>query len=211
MERRTGFGDGKKPLGFELREIHNLIKMLIHKTHPPCARPGTPLTQLQGGILGYLYRHNAEEPVYQKNIEEVFRISRATATNTLQVMEKNGLIIRKSQDQDARLKRIFMTEEACREHMQMEKRMEALDTHMLAGMSSTEIEQFLTLLDRVRDNLERMNAEYDERQKHGDSSIDDEQQRDDDHPKCGEQQECDSQQEYDDRHKQNSQHTKREA
>lgn len=174
MERRTGFGDGKKPLGFELREIHNLIKMLIHKMHPPCARPGTPLTQLQGGILGYLYHHSAEEPVYQKNIEEVFRISRATATNTLQVMEKNGLIIRKSQDQDARLKRIFMTEEACREHMQMEKRMEALDTHMLAGMSSAETEQFLTLLDRVRDNLERMNAEYDDRQKHGDPSICDE-------------------------------------
>lgn len=53
----------------------------------------------------------------------------------------------------------------------MGKRMEARDTHMLAGMSSAEIEQFLTLLDRVRDNLERMNAEYDDRQKHGDSPI----------------------------------------
>lgn len=157
MVKETGFDTGKKPLGFELREIHNLIKMQIHKMRPPCARPGTPLTQLQGGILGYLYHHDPEEPVYQKNIEEVFRISRATATNTLQVMEKNGLIVRKAQDQDGRLKRIFMTEEAYREHMQMEKAMQKLDEDMLAGMSSEEAEQFMALLYRVRDNLERMN------------------------------------------------------
>ncbi|MCM1102681.1 MAG: MarR family winged helix-turn-helix transcriptional regulator [Clostridium sp.] len=154
-----GFDGERKPLGFTLREIHNLTKILLHKMHPPCQRPGTPLTQLQGGILGYLYHHDAAEPVYQKNIEEVFRISRATATNTLQVMEKNGLIVRKVQDRDARLKRIFMTEEACREHMQMEKRMEELDAYMLAGMSREETEQFLMLLDRVRENLERMNRE----------------------------------------------------
>lgn len=159
MEGRTGFDGGRKPLGFTLRELHNLTKMLLHKMRPPCRRPGTPLTQLQGGILGYLYHHDAAEPVYQKNIEEVFRISRATATNTLQVMEKNGLIVRKTQERDARLKRIFMTEEACREHMQMEKRMEELDAHMLAGMSEEETEQFLRMLDRVRDNLERMNRE----------------------------------------------------
>lgn len=164
MERQTGFDGERKPLGFELREIHNLVKMLIHKMRPPCGRPGTPLTQLQGGILGYLYHHGAKEPVYQKNIEEIFRISRATATNTLQVMEKNGLIIRKAQDRDARLKRIYMTEEACREHMQMEKQMKKLDDHMLAGMSREEEDQFLTLLFRVRDNLERMNSEYDEQQ-----------------------------------------------
>lgn len=156
MERETGFGTGKKPLSFELREIHNLIKMQIHKMRPPCARPGTPLTQLQGGILAYLYHHDPAEPVYQKNIEEVFRISRATATNTLQVMEKNGLIVRKAQDQDGRLKRIFMTEEAYREHMQMEKQMRKLDEDMFAGMSPEESDQFMALLYRVRDNLERM-------------------------------------------------------
>ena len=186
MERQTGFDTGRKPLGFELREIHNLIKMMIHKMRPPCGRPGTPLTQLQGGILGYLYHRDDSEPVYQKNIEEVFRISRATATNTLQVMEKNGLIIRRVQDQDARLKRIFMTEEACREHMQMEKHMEKLDAYMLAGMSSEEEEQFLTLLDRVRDNLERMNREYDDQQKNGSRLKCGEDQKNDDRTECSE-------------------------
>lgn len=159
MGRHTGFDTDKKPLSFELREIHNLIKTLLHKMRPPCPRPGTPPTQLQGGIMGYLYHHDAAEPVYQKNIEEVFRISRATATNTLQVMEKNGLITRRAEDQDGRLKRIFMTEEAYREHTQIEKQMERLDEAMLDGMSSAEVEQFLSLLDRVRDNLERMDRE----------------------------------------------------
>lgn len=198
MERQTDFDTGRTPLGFELREIHNLIKMMLHKMRPPCKRPGTPLTQLQGGILGYLYHHDPAEPVYQKNIEEAFRISRATATNTLQVMERNGLITRKSQDQDARLKRIFMTEEACREHTQMEKQMEELDAQMLAGMSDEEAEQFLTLLDRVRDNLKRINAAYDDLKKQEDQSKCVDQSRQEDQPSG-------------DRQRHNSQHTKREA
>ncbi len=167
MKRQTGFDTDKRLLSFELRVIHNLIKTLLHKMRPPCQRPGTPLTQLQGGILGYLYYHDDAEPVYQKHIEEVFRISRATATNTLQVMEKNGLIIRRVEDRDGRLKRIFMTEEAYREHTQIEKQMERLDDTMLDGMSSAEVEQFLSLLNRVRDNLERMSRDGSGQQEHG--------------------------------------------
>ena len=50
--------------------------------------------------------------VYQKDIEEEFRIRKSTATGILQLMEKNGFISRESSKKDARLKRIVPTPKA---------------------------------------------------------------------------------------------------
>ncbi len=145
-----------KSIAFILRMIHNQIKTVIHKSFPRC--DNAPQSQLQGGILGYLY-HHLEEPVYQRDIEKEFRISRATATNTLQVMEKNGLVVRKSQDKDARLKRIVMTKPAYERHAKVEEHMKLVDRRMLEGMSETEISELYRLLGKLRGNLERMEAE----------------------------------------------------
>ena len=76
-----------------LRIIQNRIKMIIHNAVPRFEKG--PRSQLQGGILGYLYHHR-DGPVYQRDLEKEFRISRATATNTLQVMERDGLIVQGS-------------------------------------------------------------------------------------------------------------------
>ena len=146
----------QKSIAFTLRVIHNRIKAVIHKSLP---RDGNaPQSQLQGGIMGYLF-HHPEKPVYQRDIEKEFRISRATATNTLQVMEKNGLIIRKSQDKDARLKRIEMTEMAYERHAKVEEHMRLMDRKILRGMTETEVSELYRLLGMLQDNLEQMEAE----------------------------------------------------
>lgn len=146
----------KKRLAFTLRMIQNKTKNIIRKSSPQCEK--APETQLQGGILGFLYHHR-KEPVYQKDIEKEFRISRATATNTLQVMERNGLIVRKAQDKDARLKRIQMTEEALRNHMQIEAHIDGMDRRMLQGMTQEEVSELYRLLNVVMKNLEEMEEE----------------------------------------------------
>lgn len=147
----------KRHISFTLRMIHNQIKTVIRKSIPKSDI--APLSQLQGGILGFLYHHQ-DKPMYQKDIEKEFRISRATATNTLQVMEKNGLIVRKSQDKDARLKRIFMTQAATANHMKVEAHMQMMDDRMLRGMSDKDIEELNRLLEIVMTNLEELSAEY---------------------------------------------------
>ena len=96
----------RKRITFLLRVIHNQIKTAIHRNGPDVKKG--PKTQLQGGILGYLYHHQ-DGPVYQRDLEKEFRISGATVSNTLQVMEREGLIVRRAQDKDGRLKRIQMT------------------------------------------------------------------------------------------------------
>ena len=143
-------------LGFELRTIHNLTKEIVRKSHPITDKP--PLTQLQAGIMGYLFR-NQEKSICQKHIEEKFNISGATVSNTLQVMEKNGLIIRSSMDEDARLKRITMTQNALQDHMLVEEHMQMMERKMREGMSDTEQEELFRLLAVVRNNMEKMSKE----------------------------------------------------
>ena len=55
-------------LGFELRRIHNLTKEIVRKSHPNTNKP--PLTQLQAGIMGYLFHHQ-EKPICQKHITPI--------------------------------------------------------------------------------------------------------------------------------------------
>ena len=141
---------------FLMRVIHNQIKVAIHKSAPMDTRKGPP-TQLQGGILGYLYHHR-DQPVYQKDLEKEFRVSRATATNTLQVMEREGLIVRKAQDRDGRLKRIQMTEDAYRHHEQIEAHMDWMGNQLLSGMSDDEVAELYRLLGLMMKNLERLTA-----------------------------------------------------
>lgn len=143
-------------ISFTLRVIHNQVKDIISKTVPKSDI--APQTQLQGGIMGYLF-HHSDQAVYQKDIEKEFRISSATATNTLQVMEKRGLIVRKSLDKDARLKRIFMTPEAATNHARVEEHMRMMDERMLQGMTREEITQFVSYLERLMRNLEAWQQE----------------------------------------------------
>ena len=148
----------EKRISFLLRVIHNQIKDIIHKSSPRFEKG--PKSQLQGGILGYLYYHD-KEPVYQKDLEKEFRISRATATNTLQVMERDGLLMRQAVDKDARLKRIRMTEAAYANHMQIEAHMEKLESRMLNEMSEAEVKELRRLLGILLGNLEGLAAELD--------------------------------------------------
>lgn len=146
----------ERKISFVLRELHNQIRLVIHKTAPMHEK--APKTQLQGGILGYLYHHQ-EQPVYQRDLEKEFRISGATATNTLRVMEREGLVVRRALDKDARLKRIQMTEDALRGHMQVEAHMEMLDRKMLEGMNESEVAELYRLLGILFRNLERLGEE----------------------------------------------------
>lgn len=150
---------GEKQMGisFILRVLHNQTKAVIRRQIPWDDKG--PRSQLQGGIMGYLYDHR-EKAVYQRDVEKEFRISRATATNTLQVMEKNGLLIRKNQDKDGRLKRILLTPEAEAKQEMVQAYMRKLDERMLEGLTGDDCLQLYGYLRTIWGNLEKMQEEY---------------------------------------------------
>ena len=73
----------------QLRRVNNLIFRKIGQI----ARTNgvEAVTPMHGWIMEYLYRHS-ETPVFQRDIEREFSITRSTVTNILQLMERKGYI-----------------------------------------------------------------------------------------------------------------------
>lgn len=77
----------------QLRRVNNLIFRKIGQI----ARTNgvEAVTPMHGWIMEYLYR-NSDTPVFQRDIEREFSITRSTVTNILQLMERKGYITRQS-------------------------------------------------------------------------------------------------------------------
>lgn len=94
----------------ELKEIHmgRLIQVLSHQMkRKSCVISminDDGLTTMQKHVLKFLLLETLHKVVYQKDIEEEFQIRKSTATGMLQLLEKNGFIVRESEKKDARLK-----------------------------------------------------------------------------------------------------------
>ena len=67
------------------------------------------ITAVQSRVIYYILVHCQDGPVFQRDIENVFGLSRSTATGILQLLEKNGIIRRESVASDARLKSLVPT------------------------------------------------------------------------------------------------------
>ena len=136
----------------------NATSRKFHRSLERVASEKTPgsLTGIHSWIIHYIYSHG-EEPVYQRDIEKALGIRRSSVTGLLQLMEKNGMIRREAASFDARLKRIVLTKEALAVHEAVGHEIEALEKRACRGMSGEEVELLLSLLERVRENLDEEN------------------------------------------------------
>lgn len=141
---------GKESIGLELRSLFNLIRRYFDfSSHK---REIEKVTCNNGRIIGYL-ADNEEQDIYQKDIEDHFTITRATASKVLSLMEKKELIQRQAVEKDARLKKIVLTKKALgiREVMlEDEKKMER---NLIKGFTREEIEILLSYITRMKQNL----------------------------------------------------------
>ncbi len=87
----------------QLKEIHmgRLIQVLSHQMkRKSCVNSminDDGLTTMQKHVLKFLLLETLHKVVYQKDIEEEFQIRKSTATGMLQLLEKNGFIVRESE------------------------------------------------------------------------------------------------------------------
>ena len=135
----------------QLRRVNNLIFRkigLIARTNGVEA-----VTPMHGWIMEYLYRHS-ETPVFQRDIEREFSITRSTVTNILQLMERKGYIERQSVPQDARLKRLILTEEGGRVHEKTMLSLHQTDEFVAGLLTEEENAELLRLLNKLRKGLE---------------------------------------------------------
>lgn len=113
-----------------------------------CKHP-TP-TQMQ--IMEYILEHRSEE-IFQKDLEKVLNLRRATVSGVLQTMEKNDLIKRVSCTMDARIKKIILNPKAEEMFKEKEKRMQEFELIVSKGISPKELEIFSKVLKKIKQNV----------------------------------------------------------
>lgn len=112
------------------------------------------LTGVQSRIMHYILVKCAAGPVFQRDVEKAFGMSRSTATGILQLMEKNGLIVRESVASDARLKSLIPTERAAHLDAQIGESLRRSEQRLTDGLSDEQIAQFLETAAHMAANLE---------------------------------------------------------
>lgn len=143
--------EGETQIGFEIKAVNNLIRRKLDLTFSE--GEFSELTGMQGPMIGYIHENNKVRDVFQKDIEKAFNIRRSTATVMLQTLEQKGYIVRQSVEQDARLKKILMTPKAEQYHMKIIEMIGKFNKELELGITAEEKEEFLRILDKVKDNL----------------------------------------------------------
>ena len=142
MDREHDFGLKLNILSHKLKKHLNAV----------LAKLG--ITGVQSRILHYILVHSEREPVYQRDVESVFGLSRSTATGILQLLERGGMIRRESVSSDARLKRLVPTEKAAVIDAQVLESIIEIEDRLVGGISAEEQELFFSVIDRMTQNLD---------------------------------------------------------
>lgn len=110
------------------------------------------LSPTQMMIIGYILNHSNED-VYQRDLESILNLRRATVSGVLQTMEKNGLIKRITSKKDTRTKIIIMQEDAKKFFLMHQKDFEIIEEYMTKGLTDEEITCFLHIIKKMQGNL----------------------------------------------------------
>lgn len=105
-----------------------------------------------GRIICFLYEHQHED-VFQKDLEKEFGITRSTASKVVGLMEQKGLVCRLSVKEDARLKKLVLTDRSKELYRQMSLNGAAMERRLLAGFTPEETARLFDYLDRMRHNM----------------------------------------------------------
>ena len=91
--------------------------------------------------------------VFQKDIEEEYSLRPPTATELLKKMEKNGLIYRETMANDARMKRIVVSDKALQYKDMVIADITALEDELTKDIPQNELDIFFNVIEKMLDNI----------------------------------------------------------
>lgn len=138
-------------IGKKIRILSILVRRRIESE---LSQRGIEVSGSQGRMISFIYRQSQVKDVYQRDIEVEFDIRRSSATNALQLLEKNGYITRVSVDEDARLKKIMLTEKGMQVYEVVRNGILDVESKLSSVYTSEELEELFYLLDKLHSALE---------------------------------------------------------
>lgn len=104
----------------------------------------------QGWIIGYFVRQT--EPIFQKDLEEVFHLPKSTLADIIQTLEKDGLITKVPVDGDGRKKELVVTEKGHQFNREIEAQIMEVEDYITKDISDEELDAVVKVLDKMQKN-----------------------------------------------------------
>jgi len=134
------------------REIFGLANQLKRKIGKESSQYG--VTSIQGRIIGFVNWQSSKRDIFQKDIEAEFNIRRSSVTSVLKLMEKNGLIERVSVSEDARLKKIILTEKGREVDKHVHNFIDDMENELKDEFTDIELDMFMDLVNRLSKKID---------------------------------------------------------
>ncbi len=140
----------QRRIGYEIREIQQMIHQKMEQFRH---EDGYGLTLVQTRTICFLIA-NQDHDVFQRDLEKELRIRRSTASEILNVLERDGYLCRIPASHDARLKKLVLTEKALMVDHQMNENIDRMEALLSRSISPEDQEHFFSVLDQIKKNLE---------------------------------------------------------
>lgn len=135
---------------FKIKELDKKIVRTMLKENSDINIP--PLTSTQIQILKYMIEHQNED-IYQKDLENILNLRRATVSGVLQTMEKNNLIKREIYENDIRVKKIILNEKTKNIFQKNKQKIDEIEKNITKNISKKDLNDFIKVIDKLITNL----------------------------------------------------------
>lgn len=135
-------------IGRKISVISNKIRHLFDASFA-----GSGITGTQASILYFIYTNSEYRDVFQRDIEAEFDIRRSSVTSVLNGMERNGFINREPVKEDARLKKLVLTDKAVEMSTHVNEVLHNINSLMFNQFNHDEIAYLDTMLTKIAKKL----------------------------------------------------------
>lgn len=137
-------------VGYQLQLLDRMFRKRMIKSMKEDEYDG--VTIWGNWVLEYLDL-KGDEVTCQKDIEQNFHTGKSTIAGIMKTLEKNGLIVRKAVEGDARLKQICITERGTRYVQNIKQKREDMEKLVTKGLSEKDMEDFFRIIKKMQENL----------------------------------------------------------
>lgn len=141
----------KLKLGLDISKINHILSRTIDAAVINAIDDS--LTVSQAYVIDFICDRCKDKDVFQKDLEKEFDLKRSSISLMLNNMEKNGLIKRIAVSDDARLKKIVLTQKSIELYERISIAIDSVENKIAKNLTSEEIEVFNIVLNKIRNNL----------------------------------------------------------
>lgn len=149
-----------KPIGSQIHQTSNCLDSYIEFYLSKFANvKGTPMENF---TLRFAYEHFDRQVFYAQDLMKLTILSKATTSQTLNSLQKKGLIEMKTQSGDKRKKMIIITDKGVDEVLNLQNAFNEISKVIERNLSIDDKNKLESLLSIIRDNVNKAKNEVSE-------------------------------------------------